>query len=134
MNHDGARAVRGLIVSHLGEVEHPDLVSEIADFLLAYRGMERSLCTGRYKDKLHVSLRSNRPTDDTPEILRDIFDDRKEAGGHDMVAGGSFHVRGRDKDDTRWQEAESMLVQRLLKRLRIPSKTEFYAPFWTGAS
>jgi len=75
----GARAFRGVIVSHLGEVEHPDLVSEIADFLLTYKGMERSLCTGRYKDKLHVSLRSNRLTDETPEILRDIFDDRKEA-------------------------------------------------------
>lgn len=125
----GAFAFRGVIVSHLGEVEHPDLVSEIADFLLTYRGMERSLCTGRYKGKLHVSLRSNRPTDETPEILRDIFDDRKEAGGHDMVAGGSFHVRGRDKDDTRWREAEEQLVFRLLKRLRLSVRPDFYKPF-----
>ena len=125
----GARAFRGVIVSHLGEVEHPDLVSEIADFLLTYKGMERSLCTGRYRDKLHVSLRSNRLTDETPEILRDIFDDRKEAGGHDMVAGGSFHVRGKDKDETRWKEAESSLVSRLLKRLRLPAKADFYKPF-----
>ena len=101
-----AKALRGLIISHLGEVEHPDLVSEIADFLLTYEGMERSFCTGRYEDKLHVSLRSNRPTDNTPEILRDIFDDRKEAGGHDMVAGGAFTVTGKEKDENRWQEAE----------------------------
>ncbi|HNX68100.1 MAG TPA: DHH family phosphoesterase [Candidatus Omnitrophota bacterium] len=128
----GARAFRGVIVSHLGEVEHPDLVSEIADFLLTYKGMERSLCTGRYKDKLHVSLRSNRPTDETPEILRDIFDDRKEAGGHDMVAGGSFHVTGKDNGDSRWQEAENTLVTRLLKRFRLPMKADFYAPFLQG--
>ncbi len=125
----GARAFRGLIVSHLGEVEHPDLVSEIADFLLTYRGIARSLCTGRYKDKLHVSLRSNRMTDDTPEILRGIFDDRKEAGGHDMVAGGSFHIRRKEINESRWQEAEARLVTRLLKRFRLPSKAEFYAPF-----
>lgn len=125
----GARAFRGLIVSHLGEVEHPDLVSEIADFLLTYRGMNRSLCTGRYKDKLYVSLRSNQLTDDTPEILRDIFDDRKEAGGHEMVAGGSFHVRGKNRGEIRWQEAEALLVTRLLKRLRLSSRAEFYAPF-----
>jgi len=125
----GARAFRGLIVSHLGTVEHPDLVSEIADFFLTYKGMERSICTGRYKGKLHVSLRSNRPTDDTPEILRDIFDDRKEAGGHDMVAGGSFHVRGANKDGARWHAAEAMLVSRLLKRLRLPSQADFYKPF-----
>jgi nanoRNase/pAp phosphatase (c-di-AMP/oligoRNAs hydrolase) len=126
---EGARAFRGVIVSHLGEVEHPDLVSEIADFLLTYKGMERSLCTGRYKGKLHVSLRSNRPTDETPEILRDIFDDRKEAGGHDMVAGGSFHVRGREKNDACWRDAETMLVTRLLKRLRLPGQPDFYKPF-----
>lgn len=128
----GARAFRGLIVSHLGEVEHPDLVSEIADFLLTYRGMNRSLCTGRYKDKLYVSLRSNQLTDDTPEILRDIFDDRKEAGGHDMVAGGSFHIRGQERNESRWQGAETQLVTRLLKRLRLPSKAEFYTPFPAG--
>lgn len=130
----GARAFRGIIVSHLGKVEHPDLVSEIADFLLTYKGMERSLCTGRYKDKLHVSLRSNRLTDDTPEILRDIFDDRKEAGGHDMVAGGSFHVSGKNKKDSRWQEAEQTLVLRFLKRLRLPLEANFYAPFLHGKS
>ncbi len=124
-----ARAFRGLIISHLGNVDHPDLVSELADFLLTYKGMERSLCTGRYKDRLHVSLRSNRPTDETPEILRDIFDDRKEAGGHDRVAGGSFYVGSQEKDLSRWQEAENDLVVRLLKRLRLPSKAEFYAPF-----
>jgi hypothetical protein len=81
-----------------------------------------------------VSLRSNRPTDETPEILRDVFDDRKEAGGHDMVAGGSFHVRGKDRDDTRWREAETLLVCRLLKRLRLPAQPDFYKPFEHGES
>ena len=127
-----AKAVRGLIVSHLGKVEHPDLVSEIADFLLTYKGMERSLCTGRFKGKLHVSLRSDRPTDDTPEILRNIFNDRKEAGGHGMVAGGAFDVSEDEKDEPRWQEAENTLVQRLRKRLRIPVKCESYSPFRTA--
>lgn len=131
LNHglQGARAFRGVIVAHLGSVEHPDLVSEIADFLLTYKGMERSLCTGRYRGKLHVSLRSNRLTDDTPEILRDIFDDRKEAGGHDRVAGGSFHVTGKDKEESGWLEAENTLVTRLLKRFRLPAKADFYTPF-----
>ena len=129
---DQARTVRGLIVSHLGFVEHPDLVSEIADFILTYKGMDRSLCTGRYKGKLHVSLRSNRPTDDTPEILRDIVENRRDAGGHDMVAGGSFYVKG--KDGSRWDEAETQLTQKLMKRLRIPAKSEFHTPFLTPTS
>ena len=78
---------------------------------------------------LFQTFRLSRLTDETPEILRDIFDDRKEAGGHDMVAGGSFHVRGKDKDDTRWRDAETLLVGRLLKRLRLPAQADFYKPF-----
>ncbi len=124
-----ARASRGLIVSHLGGVDHPDLVSEIADFLLTYRGMDRSLCTGRYKGKLYVSLRSNRLTDDTPEILRNIFDDRKEAGGHDRVAGGSFHIGGKEGNERPWRDAEERLVTRLQKRLSLSPRGAFYAPF-----
>ena len=46
-----------------------------------------------------------------------------------MVAGGSFHVHGKDKDETRWQDAETTLVARLLKRLRLPAKADFYRPF-----
>jgi hypothetical protein len=46
-----------------------------------------------------------------------------------MVAGGSFHVRGKDKDKTRWKDAEATLVARLLKRLRLPARSEFYKPF-----
>ena len=39
------------------------------------------------------------------------------------------HVRGKDKDDTRWRDAENLLVCRLLKRLRLPVQPDFYKPF-----
>ncbi len=125
-----ARSFRNVIFSHLGVVQHPDLVSEIADFLLTYKGVSRSLCTGRYKGKLHVSLRSNRLTDDTPEILRAIFENPKEAGGHDMVAGGSFHVIGADKDEINWIKAEDALIKKMMRKFRLPAKAEFSKPFY----
>lgn len=119
---------RSLIVSHLGVVESPDLVSQVADFLLTYRRMEWALATGRYNGKLHVSLRSDKPNVLASEILRDVFLDRGEAGGHDTIAGGSFKV-GEKAKEAFWKKAEDALIGRLLKRLRIPMKGKFYLPF-----
>ena len=119
---------RSLIVSHLGFVESPDLVSQVADFLLTYRRMDWALATGRYNEKLHVSLRSDKPNILASEILRDVFLDRGEAGGHDTIAGGSFKVGEKAKEAV-WKKAEDALISRLLKRLRIPVRGEFYLPF-----
>ena len=119
---------RSLIVSHLGFVENPDLVSQIADFLLTYRRMEWALATGRYNGKLHVSLRSDKPNMLASEVLRDVFLDRGEAGGHDTIAGGSFKV-GEKATEAVWKKAEDALIGRFLKRLRLPVRGEFYHPF-----
>jgi nanoRNase/pAp phosphatase (c-di-AMP/oligoRNAs hydrolase) len=123
-----AIVTKKLIATHLGFVENPDLVAQVADFLLTYKGMERSFCTGRYKGKLHVSLRLNKPNADAGEILRGTFFDRGEAGGHNGIAGGSFIV-GEKAEETYWQEQEQLIFQRFLKRVRIPNKAEFYHPF-----
>ncbi|MDP3981662.1 MAG: DHHA1 domain-containing protein, partial [Chlamydiota bacterium] len=119
---------RGLIVSHLGLVENPDLVSQVAEFLLTYERSHWSLCTGRYKGKMHVSLRSMKPDAKAGEVLRDIFVERGKAGGHGAIAGGSLEV-GQDVEDAVWEEIENNLIQRLVKRLRISLKSQFYFPF-----
>ena len=117
-----------LIVSHLGFVENPDLVSQTADFLLTYKGMRCSLCTGRYNGKLHISLRMANPHSLAANVLRDIFENSQEAGGHESIAGGSFEV-GKDASEAVWKESEQSLIQRLLDRLHIPTKNKFYYPF-----
>ncbi len=119
---------RGLIYSHLGFVESPDLVAQIADFLLTYKNIRWSLCTGRFNGKLHVSFRTAATQAQAAEILRDAFWVREEAGGHDTIAGGSFKV-GKNVAERHWQEAEESFVQRLRKRLRIPRRSECYLPF-----
>ena len=119
---------RGLIVSHLGPVENPDFVSQVADFLLTYKKIEKSVTTGRYKGKLYVSLRISNPNAEAGEILRDVFSNRRDAGGHNGIAGGSFYV-GEALDKSAWEEAERTFVERLLKKLRITVKGDFNYPF-----
>ena len=119
---------RRLVVTHLGAVDTPDRVSQVAEFLLTYRRAQWCFATGRFKGRLHASLRTNRPDAQAGEVLRDIFDRRTEAGGHGPLAGGSCRV-GLDATDEKFAERERLLTERLTGRLRIPAKVEPRKPF-----
>jgi nanoRNase/pAp phosphatase (c-di-AMP/oligoRNAs hydrolase) len=117
-----------LIVSHLGIVESPDLVSQVADFLLSYRAIRWAFCTGRFNGRLHLSFRATNPNTLAAKILRDVVDDPKEAGGHETIAGGSILV-GKGAQESVWKEAETTLVKRLMERLRLSAKSKVSHPF-----
>ncbi|MDA1277094.1 MAG: DHH family phosphoesterase [Verrucomicrobia bacterium] len=119
---------RHLIVAHLGNIANPDLVSQMAEFLLTYDRIKWAFCTGRYKGRLHASLRTSVQDTHAGEILRDIFENRKEAGGHKAIAGGSFKV-GLSATEEIWKEREQALHLRLRQRLRISKRTEYRKPF-----
>jgi nanoRNase/pAp phosphatase (c-di-AMP/oligoRNAs hydrolase) len=117
-----------LIVSHLGPVKVPEMVAQMAEYLLTYDRATWAFCTGRYKGRLHISLRTSRPDAQAGEVLRDIVDNRKTAGGHRAIAGGSFLV-GAKKTDEEWQQRELILQARLVKRLRLSPRSEFRKAF-----
>ena len=119
---------RRLLVSHLGVVETPDLASQVAEFLLACRGISWCLVTGRYLGRLHASLRTNSPDGEAGEALRAAFGNPRQAGGHGPIGGGSCRV-GADATPETWRERELGLQTRLLKRLHIAAKTEPRHPF-----
>lgn len=118
-----ARLHQRLVVTHLGDVDTPDRVAELAEFLLAYRPVSWCLVTGRYKGRLHASLRSTRTRVEAGEVLRDVFENRDEAGGHGAVAGGSCPV-GVGATPKSWKAREEILTARLVKRLGLPSRVE----------
>ena len=117
-----------VLVSHLEFVETPDLVSQVAEFLLAYRRATWCFATGRYKGRLHASLRAARADVQAGEVLRDAFENRRQAGGHGATAGGSCRV-GPEASDEIWRAREQMLESRLLKRLRVSVKAHPRKPF-----
>jgi hypothetical protein len=100
----------------------------MAEFLLSYEHVNWSVCTGRYRDKLHVSLRTTQPYVQAGEILRDVFSNPKEAGGHRAIGGGSFRV-GKEPSEEEWGKAEQDFQIRLFKRLRRATRGQFQKPF-----
>lgn len=119
---------RRLIVTHLGPVDTPDRVSQVAEFLLTYRQAHWCFATGRFRGRLHASLRTIRQDAQAGEVLRDVFEKRHAAGGHGPIAGGSCRV-GVDAPEEKWDERERLLAERLIRRLRIPARCGPRRPF-----
>lgn len=81
-------SVNSLILSHLGDVEQPDIVPEIADLLLRMEGKTWSLCTGFFGERLYLSIRTTNSRADAGSVMRRLVGRRGKGGGHGMMAGG----------------------------------------------
>lgn len=121
-----------IIGAHLGKVETPEFVPQMADFLITCERMGWAISTGRYQDRLMVSLRTRHPKGKAGRLLRRIVGGRGKAGGHGMIAGGWVNVN-RPKSELAWVEAEHDIVKRFLKAVRPQEKEpEFLNPFTGG--
>jgi nanoRNase/pAp phosphatase (c-di-AMP/oligoRNAs hydrolase) len=117
-----AVSYRNVIGTRLGEVETPDSVAEIADFLLAHERMGWSIVTGRHGGQLHVSLRAVRGRG-AGRLLREMLRERGTAGGHGRMAGGQIDLAGMTPFEVEALEEE--LPTRLLDLLGFRGRAEF---------
>jgi nanoRNase/pAp phosphatase (c-di-AMP/oligoRNAs hydrolase) len=127
-----SRVRQKLIVSHLGRVENPDIVSQMADLILACEGIEWAFCTGRHGENIHVSLRTSIPEGGAGLILRDIFSDPRQAGGHGQIAGGKLRMKS-GQGEKAWANAEGLLTDRLVEQLHLQSNASFHPLVQDGA-
>jgi nanoRNase/pAp phosphatase (c-di-AMP/oligoRNAs hydrolase) len=85
---ENLETVDTLILSHLGPVEQPDIIPEIADLLLRLEGKTWSLCTGLYQDRLYLSIRTTNGKADAGSLMHRLLGSRGKGGGHGRIAGG----------------------------------------------
>lgn len=79
-------------VSHLGKIDNPDMVAEMADFLLRCEGLRWTLVTAIYKETLYLSLRSSGKGSHAGRIARKAVGVMGTAGGHGRMAGGQIKL------------------------------------------
>ena len=84
-------------VSNLGKIDNPDMVAEMADFLLRCEDLRWSMVTGIYKKTLHLSLRSNGKNAHAGTVARTAVGVMGDAGGHGRMAGGQIPLGEGDK-------------------------------------
>ena len=92
-----AKAVRykNAVATSLGRVNYADIVAEVAEMLLALKRISWTLCTGRYRDTILVSVRTTRAKGRAGTLARRVVGAGNTAGGHDMIAGGQVDCAGR---------------------------------------
>src|SRR5207253_9212806 len=76
-----------VVVSLLGEVQYPDMVAEVADFLLRLDQVEWAAAIGIFGTCLHCSIRTIDREVNAGDLLQRVLGSRS-AGRHDMIAGG----------------------------------------------
>jgi len=95
---DNAFVYRQVIGSRLGPVENPDVVAEVADFLLLHERMSWSIVTAFYDDKLIISVRASNHRAHAGTVVRELLEKLGgTAGGHNQVAGGQLDCQGRSQ-------------------------------------
>jgi len=86
-----------VVVSILPQVQYPDMVAEVADFLLRLDEVEWACAIGGFGDNLHVSLRTTERDVSAGDVLQRVLGN-ESAGGHDMTAGGRVALDSRGPD------------------------------------
>jgi nanoRNase/pAp phosphatase (c-di-AMP/oligoRNAs hydrolase) len=110
-------AVDSLVVSHLGTVEQPDIVPEIADLLLRLEGKTWSLVTGFFEQRLYLSIRTTNSRADAGALMRRLIGRRGKGGGHGMMAGGWLDASKMATAEDR-REMQRKLAAQLARELR----------------
>ncbi|MDY0189303.1 MAG: DHH family phosphoesterase [Desulfuromonas sp.] len=112
---NSARVYHDILVFNMFEVEHPDMVAELTDFLLRVEGVSVVLGMGCYAEQEVLSFRTDRADIFAGQVIRDVVDGLGTAGGHGMIAGGQ--IRPMLGDHKEQSGLEKILTQRLIKVL-----------------
>ncbi len=106
-----------ILVANLMAISYPEVVAEIADFLIRLEGIKLVLSMGHYNDVVILSMRTTSHEINAGELTKRLVAGMGTAGGHGMTAGGKLdNVKS---EITILQEIEDLLTKRLLCELNI---------------
>jgi nanoRNase/pAp phosphatase (c-di-AMP/oligoRNAs hydrolase) len=106
--------VRGRVVTaDLGRLRVPDMVPEMADFLLRMESVRWSCVMGEYQDTLYVSIRTTDLEANAGDAIRRAFDGMGSSGGHASMGGGQVPM-------PRFTESEKEDVKRTFLEAFLP--------------
>jgi len=101
----------------VGEVVTPEFVSEVADYLVALKGLRWAIVTGRYGENLYFSTRTLTARKDAGRLLREAMGDYGVAGGHQKMAGGMIPL---DRmEPAKKEAAEARVISKLFEALDV---------------
>jgi nanoRNase/pAp phosphatase (c-di-AMP/oligoRNAs hydrolase) len=116
----GARLYESVLVFDLGTIESPDIVAEMADFLLRAEGVITVFGFGVYAGAGILSMRRGDENDHAGELMGRIVAGLGTGGGHAMIAGGQIPRLAAAEPCA--EPIFNHLVERLLDELQVRAK------------
>jgi nanoRNase/pAp phosphatase (c-di-AMP/oligoRNAs hydrolase) len=104
---------RPWITADLGLLRVPDMVPEMADFLLRMEGIRWSCVMGDYQDTLYVSIRTSDPDANAGAAIRQSMGGMGSSGGHASMGGGQVLM-------PRYTDSEREHVKRTFVEALLP--------------
>ena len=93
-----AKTYGNVLIFNLYNIDHPEIVAEIADFLMRVEGINIVLGMGCYHDEGVLSMRTSQPETHAGMLMQQVIKGLGTGGGHSMTAGGQIRpleaVRG----------------------------------------
>lgn len=117
-----AKIYGNALVFNLFEIDHPEIVAEIADFLMRVDGVEVVLGLGCFNEEGVLSLRTSHSETHAGILMQKVIKDLGTGGGHSMTAGGQVRPLLSERS------AQETLEQALTKRLLEALEHEFSEP------
>ncbi len=114
---ENTRIYDRVMVANLQKIVFPEVVAEMADFLLRLEEIETVLCMGLYNADMILSIRTMRHDLNAGETIRKLVRGLGTAGGHGMMAGGKIDDIAQTRKAV--HEVERVLTARLLTELGL---------------
>ncbi len=83
-----AKIYGNALIFNLYMIDHPEIVAEIADFLMRVEGVDIVLGIGCYQEEGVLSLRTSQKETHAGVLMQKIVEGLGTGGGHSMTAGG----------------------------------------------
>jgi nanoRNase/pAp phosphatase (c-di-AMP/oligoRNAs hydrolase) len=97
------------ILTHIGQINNPDMIGEVADLFLREDETHWTMCTGYFEGRLLISIRTSEEQNRADKAIKSIVSRRGTGGGHLTYAGGQVPL----KNDT---ESERRKLKKLIER------------------
>ena len=108
------------IVTHLENIDNPDMIGEIADLLLREEETMWTMCTGIHRDKLLISIRTSDESNRAERVIKNIVPSDGTGGGHLTYAGGQIPLE--NKQDFEVEGMRRTIEEKFLESIEVASK------------
>jgi nanoRNase/pAp phosphatase (c-di-AMP/oligoRNAs hydrolase) len=110
------------VVAGLGPTDNPDMMGEVADFLLRREHTNWVLCYGFHNRKALFSLRTTDDATDAGQIAKFIVNGHGTGGGHNAYAAGQINLA--DNGSPEMAKTGRNIAQRFKKAVKAPKSSQ----------